>query len=353
MLIYIFLAIFLLSLLFVKDKEKIYIALFFLFCLNVCRDYSVGTDYGLNYKRIYDQSEANNLLMNMKLSDGDVGRSVEIGWTALQYEMKVLGLSFAYVNFVVASIIIFFLFLSLKQSPIPMLSIVLYVLLFRYFASYNILRQSVAVIVFLYSIKYIVSKEFLKYLFFCALAMCFHLSALLLLPLYFVQYLKMSARMSIILILAVYVLTISNMDLVIFSWLGEAGIIMKAYTHYFLVENELNYPIAYLYIPSVLLFIPYLYLVWTSKIKLLDVYSKFYVFAIMLSVLTIHYEALFRVNEYFMGAVIIALPLMLKVQNRHKPLSSQMLVLLGCSVLYYSVYVFLNANTIRPYTLIF
>ena len=343
MLIYIFLAIFLLSLLFVKDKEKIYIALFFLFCLNVCRDYSVGTDYGLNYKRIYDQSEANNLLMNMKLSDGDVGRSVEIGWTALQYEMKVLGLSFAYVNFVVASIIIFFLFLSLKQSPIPMLSIVLYVLLFRYFASYNILRQSVAVIIFLYSIKYIVSEEFLKYLFFCALAMCFHLSALLLLPLYFVQYLKMNARMSIILILAVYVLTISNMDLVIFSWLGEAGIIMKAYTHYFLVENELNYPIACLYIPSVLL----------SKIKLLDVYSKFYVFAIMLSVLTIHYEALFRVNEYFMGVVIIALPLMLKVQNRHKPLSSQMLVLLGCSVLYYSVYVFLNANTIRPYTLIF
>ena len=353
MLIYIFLAAFLLFFLFVKNKERIYITLFVLFCLNVCRDYSVGTDYGLNYKRMYDQSEVSTLHENVEISEGDVGRSIEIGWSLLLYQAKLMNMPFTCVNFVVACIIFFFLFASLKQSPVPMLSIVLYVMLFRYFSSYNILRQSVAAIIFLYAIKYIVSKEFAKYLLFCALAICFHLSALLLIPMYFIQYVRMSFKMSVILILGVYILTILNINLMIFSWLGESGVIMEAYVHYFMIENELNYPIACLYIPSILLLIPYVYLSYTSSIKELNVYLKFYVFAIVLSILTIHYEALFRVNEYFMNAVIIALPLMLKYRNRHNPLSSQMLVLLGCAILYYSMYVFLNSNTIRPYSLIF
>ncbi|BBB90120.1 MAG TPA: EpsG family protein [Methylomusa anaerophila] len=64
------------------------------------------------------------------------------------------------------------------------LAVFIFMTLF-YFASYNILRQYLAMGLVFYSYKYLVEKDFFKFAFLVATASLFHLTALIILPMYF------------------------------------------------------------------------------------------------------------------------------------------------------------------------
>ena len=358
MIIYIFIPILLLFLTIIKGKGKIYFALFFLFFINVSRDYSVGYDYGTNYKGLYDQKSAyyyNNII------SGDIDasgllfidkQSVEFGWSMIEYIGKINELPFSFVNFIAAIIIFVALTISIRQSPSPIISILLYVLLFRYYASFNIIRQSISAIIFIVSIPYIIKRQFVKYLICCLLAASFHLSSLLMLLFYFLPKIRINFNFSVLLIIAFYVISALNLDMKIFSWLYNSGYMFASYAKYLAIENEYNYNIIFLYIPSILLLVPYLLLNSRFKEARLDVYQLLYVFAIIISILSIHYEVLFRFNEYFLNSLIITFPVLLRKQNISL-YSLKGYMILGCCILYYSMYLFLNANAIWPYSLIY
>lgn len=358
MTIYIFIPILLLFLTTIKGKGKIYFALIFLFFINVSRDYSVGYDYGINYKRLYDQKNAysyNNIVSD-DIDTSDLllveKESVELGWSMIEYIGKINKLPFSFVNFIAAIIIFITLTISIRQSPFPIISILLYVLLFRYYASFNIIRQSISAIIFIASIPYIAKRQFIKYLICCLLAASFHLSSLLMLVFYFLPKIRISFNFSVLLIIAFYVISALNVDMKIFSWLYDSGYMFASYAKYLAIENEYNYNIILLYIPSILLLIPYLLLNFRLKETHLDVYQLLYVFAIIISILSVHYEVLFRFNEYFLNSLIITLPILLRKQNKSL-YSIKGCLTLSCCILYYSMYMFLNANAIWPYSLIF
>ncbi|MBE6176125.1 MAG: EpsG family protein [Rikenellaceae bacterium] len=359
MFIYIFLPILLLFLLTIRGKGKVVFALLLLFLINVCRDYSVGYDYGHNYKRTYD----NEILTNQSVNTYNEGDSfnlleaeretVEIGWTMLEAFGKANNLPFSVVNFIAAIIIFIALAYSLKQSPWPILSILLYVLLFRYYATFNTIRQSISAIIFVASIPYIEKRQFIKYLLCCLSAAAFHLSALLMVFIYFLPKIKISFKISLVLIVGAFVMSALNIDMILFSWIYDSGYMFDAYAKYLAIENEYNYPIIYLYVPCVLLLIPYILLSYKLKDKYIDIYQLLFVISIIISVLSIHHEVLFRINEYFRTALIIAIPVLLLRNKPKSVLTFENLVILGCCTVYYSIYLFLNANAIRPYALIF
>ena len=82
----------------------------------------------------------------------------------------------------------FFIYLFIKEhSKSVATSTVLYFFItFFFFASLNGVRQYLAISIFLFSLRYISSKEFYKYIFIVILASLFHISAILFLPLYFI-----------------------------------------------------------------------------------------------------------------------------------------------------------------------
>ncbi|HBY86121.1 MAG TPA: hypothetical protein DEO86_09620 [Colwellia sp.] len=74
-----------------------------------------------------------------------------------------------------------------KHSQSVITSSVLYFFItFFFFASLNGVRQYLAIAIFLFSLRYILSKEIYKYAFIIVCASLFHTSAILFLPLYFI-----------------------------------------------------------------------------------------------------------------------------------------------------------------------
>lgn len=352
MIIYIIIPILLLFLTTIRGKAIIYFALVTLFFINVSRDYSVGYDYGINYKRLYDKKTDISPIASDNFEVSILTESNEIGWSMIEYFGKKNDLPFSSLNFIAAIIIFIALSFSLKQSPSPIISILLYVLLFRYYASFNIIRQSISAIIFIATIPYIINRHFIKYLICCLFAASFHLSALLMVVFYYLPKIRISFIVSLLLIILFYIISALNIDMKLFSWLYDSGYMFTRYAKYLYITNDYNYNIILLYIPSVLLFIPYLLLNYTLKKSNLNVYQLLYLFAIIISILSVHYEVLFRFNEYFLNSLIISIPLMLQAQ-KHSLSSFDKYIIFGCCILYYSMYLYLNANAIWPYSLIF
>lgn len=77
-----------------------------------------------------------------------------------------------------------------RMSVIPWLSIFLFSATALYFVSFNIMRQFIAVAILLYAFRYILDRKFLFYAVSVGIASLFHLTALIMLPLYFLLRLK-------------------------------------------------------------------------------------------------------------------------------------------------------------------
>lgn len=136
--------------------------------------YGVGVDY-FSYKELFSCSS-------------DLYEMKEKGFIWAVESFNKLGLSFELFSFVFSSFTILMVFrFILKNSPYVLLSILIYYAFGNfYFASFNTVRQALAVAVFMNTFQYIRDGAFFKYLIVILLVSYFvHTSALILIPLYF------------------------------------------------------------------------------------------------------------------------------------------------------------------------
>lgn len=95
-----------------------------------------------------------------------------------------------------------------KHSEIKWLSLVLYVTLMYFFNAMNLFRFALAYTILLYSNKFIIKRQFLRFTAFCLIAASFHVSVLLYLILYFVAPLNLNIKnMAIIAIPAIILMS--------------------------------------------------------------------------------------------------------------------------------------------------
>lgn len=158
-----------------KIKEKI--ALFPAFVLLALM--LMGQNYGIDinaYRQYYNEIEVANFWKH----------HVEMGYAVLMALNKLLGFNFNVFLFVLNSL----LFLSVyktfdRYSRYFALSWLLFFSLYAgYF--YTILRQGLALVFTIYSLRYIVEGKRNRYLFFCFLAILCHYSAVFFLPAYWI-----------------------------------------------------------------------------------------------------------------------------------------------------------------------
>src|SRR5690606_16453571 len=84
-----------------------------------------------------------------------------------------------------ATFIIFSIFVFIyKYSPNIYLSVLLFVTIGGYFTSHNITRQYIAIAICLYGFSYIIKRNPIKYFLVVLVAISFHTSSIIMMPLY-------------------------------------------------------------------------------------------------------------------------------------------------------------------------
>lgn len=138
--------------------------------------YNVGTDFH-GYVAIFEEARVSSV------------DRIERGYIYINWLVQRLGGGIELVFFITTLIIFCCIYFSLKRySNIINPGIGMLTFMFFYYQmSFNILRQVIAMSIFLYSIKYIIDKKFVKFLFCTILAANFHSSMIVAFLAYFIN----------------------------------------------------------------------------------------------------------------------------------------------------------------------
>ncbi|MGL6100289.1 MAG: EpsG family protein [Fusobacteriaceae bacterium] len=185
MILYYFIFITLLIFIFLKKKEKqnnIFIIFLLGFYILSFMRWEVGTDW---------ESYYNNYELNNSLLDFYSSVHFEKGYQTLNFISKKIYDNYNFLLFIQATIIFSFIYYSLKRTSSNLL-VSLFYLYTSHFGNIFFVRQSIAVSIILFSIKYIEERKILKFYMIVFLAMSFHISALIFIPAYFIYRIKLS-----------------------------------------------------------------------------------------------------------------------------------------------------------------
>ena len=141
------------------------------------RSYEVGTDT-INYTYQYNQSVG----FAPYVFDDNVEKGYQI------FDAIILSFTHNYfwLLFLSAFFIVYSYLRLIKTYSISYLSsVIIYITLGFYTFLFNGLRQALAIAITTYSIKYLLEKKLLPYVIICLLASIFHISALIMIPFYF------------------------------------------------------------------------------------------------------------------------------------------------------------------------
>lgn len=162
----------------VAEQCAMFLAFSILICMAAFRD-NIGTDYP-EYVNIFQDFVNNGF--NARL---------EIGFSILSWLLSLVTDN-NQVYFAVCGLLIYLpIFLSCnRDSKYPELSIFLFIAFGMLANSFNIMRQWMAASILFAGRKYVIDKQFLKYLIVVLIASCFHQTAIIMIPFYFIVRMK-------------------------------------------------------------------------------------------------------------------------------------------------------------------
>lgn len=153
--------------------------------------YRIGIDYSYTYAPTF------NWIHNSEYSSitGALIQYNEVGFTWLNKVVAYFTADAQWLFVVTAFISLIFVYKSIKDQSISIpLSIFMLILGSYYLASYNFIRQCIAIAIFAYSLKFIEQKKPAKYFVCAILAVTMHTVAIVYIPFYFLQKLKIRRK---------------------------------------------------------------------------------------------------------------------------------------------------------------
>ncbi|MFR4948346.1 EpsG family protein [Thomasclavelia spiroformis] len=187
---------------FVKKGQKkyiVYLVLILLSLLSGTRYYMGGTDV-YAYENVFKgvPSCIDVLAYIFSGVNNGVDINYEPGYLLLNSVIKDLGFNYFGFTLIISILFYFFMYQGLKpfvKEWSIVISIFMYKLMF--YNTFISIRQGLTLAVFLYSIKYIINKQPIKYFMMCFILFYVHRASLFLFPLYFVQYIPISKKILI------------------------------------------------------------------------------------------------------------------------------------------------------------
>lgn len=221
-----------------KDIKKIYSFLCFviLFLVMGLRAPTVGTDIK-QYLYVYNNLTPN---INSFISELDIGSffSSENGFAFLNSILKTLHFNnqqyIMFFSFVFAFSFIFFYY---KYSKNVFISILLFITIGNFAMSMTGLSQTLAIVLTLYSFKFILERKLIKFLIIILIAMSFHFSSFIFLPVYFLYGIILKKR-EVILVFC-FILLLLPLNKIIYNYL-LIPFIPPQYTIYLNFTKSIN-----------------------------------------------------------------------------------------------------------------
>lgn len=313
--------------------------------------YGVGTDY-FNYINIF------NTHKTMSIEDyySDNGL-VEIGYFAIEYISYLLGGGTRLLFIITSALTLVFFYLGLKRLDIKYIGTVYFLYLTMIFPmTMNAVRQGVAISIMFFAMTFIMKKKPVAYLALTIIAGMFHISALLLLPFYFIGRLfdmhnndKTRYFVRLLLVSIVVLFVVFNVFNIVLSIPG-----FEKYLLYTTYNEESGNLIFYFKLATVLLIgILARYTIFNKKSS---IYQYAYALAVMeVVILVLGFTSPFIKREalYFSPFFLIALTSLVdvfKTSYRLRVLSYIAVVMYGSSFFTVSYYVLDQADVI-PYNI--
>lgn len=218
-----------------EDKKKyiVFLSIVFFFFFFAFRGY-VYSDW-TSYAAFLDEVEWGDLFMLTNKYQKAVIH--EPGFTLLCLLCKSVINEYAFLVFVITSIDLVLFLRFLRRFNISNVPFVF--MMFLAFSGpglmFNLMRNQIAIFIFLNALEYLVDRKPLPYFLLCALALCFHLSSLFFFPLYFIFHRNLNRWVFGGLFLFFFVFYISGVSIVqtmlaIFGIDGSLGEKISFYT---------------------------------------------------------------------------------------------------------------------------
>lgn len=206
--------------------------------------YGFGADY-------YTYSDA-----FVRIQNGIMTDKFEWGYKFLNIVIGKLGMPFHVLLFAVATFNLILIYKSIEENvnKYKWLSIFLYLVYFDlFFYSLSAIRQSIVISIVMYTFKFIENKNFKKYVSWMLFGSLFHLSALLMIPVYFLyQYLR--KRNFLLTAIVMVGITIIYKLSIKFIGLLQPFVSNKLNYYFFVFDNSIvSYSFIYVIVAEVLM----------------------------------------------------------------------------------------------------
>ncbi|MCI8460940.1 MAG: EpsG family protein [Bacilli bacterium] len=329
-------------------KEKSTKALYRIFCLasflppfliSAFRAYSIGTDTSGTYYNMYY-----NVLNGF-------GGMRDVGYGFIN---KLAIMLFDDYSGVLILTSLIFCGISFKcifsESKYPVLSVILFFATNVYFISMNMIRQSIAISLFMMSIPHIKNKSLFKFLILNIIATSIHTTSIIYIALYFLLQRKLKIKTIIIVCILTSLFT-SSLGMAVIKLLSGIGYFRKYFAWYLssrFVTGQLNL-FSLLINISILLFLFYIHksakedkdyniLLWLETLATLSLLFSAYI------------PLMQRVSWMFSFALYIYLPKMFDYIKKPKARIVIKLAVIFCFIAYMTLTIFVNGyNEVVPY----
>jgi hypothetical protein len=241
----------------------------------------------------------------------------EIGYEFLVAIFRFFGFHYYFFVFFVSFLSLIILFYCIrKYSLYPQFSLMLY--FGGYFVYYNLIatRQLMALMIFLFSLQYLIDKKDLKFLMFIFFGSLFHSSILILIPAYlFIRFFKFNVGYIIVAcFLITIILQLKIEDYVsFFSTNGVDFVESRMVDGYMLDDRSL--PITTFVRIGITFFLFGLSFKKFKNIESFIIYFKFYILFVLLFSAFNQFDVMMRIWIYFEIPSIFLIPMVLKQMN--------------------------------------
>ena len=287
------------------NRKAFWVPSFALIVFATIRNSTVGTDTGLYVKNFVNKLDPDYY---------EFHEGMESGYLLLEYIILNISHNYFWLFFITSIIVVFLQMVVIKKYSINyILSIFIFITLGGYTFFLNGLRQGIAMAIFFVSLPFLINKNFLKYFLICIFASFFHISALFMIPFYFIVNLKWKIEWKIIFIFLSSLLLSKSM----INLLADSNEKYAGYTE--VSDSSGGFLILLFYFVVFLL----IYLI-KNKINIKDnkefnalfqFYSCGLFFILGISFLQTNPSGPQRLLSYFILALIFIIPIVLKNLN--------------------------------------
>ena len=244
----------------------------------------------------------------------------------------------------ISSLFLYFTLLPLKGEKYSIAALCLN--LFTFFSFVNIVRQMVAVSIFLFSYRFIRDRKLLLYILCIGLATTFHVTAILLLPLYLIK----NRHLPNVLIVAIYLFSFIFLVVDSSQLLPSLNLIGRSFESYLEKAEMRDFGILGYLSQTVLYVVVLITMLKNGIFKKYPVLSNLVFAAMVLNNVGIHIPIILRIGTYFKYFIFLMYPIIFYECKRH--IASRQLTIAIIMFVEFAIWIngtFSSSSTVLPY----